>query len=361
MRKKFYNKFIIIIVVSIILALIISCNQDPSVGQEATLQAEEVETQSQNQQDGQLSLGEINAKISSLVNEVTPSVVSIQVEIITEGTFGQEEPQFGIGSGVILDEQGYILTNSHVVGEADTLLVVLDNGTLLEGTLIGADTVTDVGVIKIEAQDLQPAIFGSIENANVGEIVIAIGSPFGIQQTVTMGIISGKERTIPIATDQLPIVDAIQTDAAINPGNSGGPLVNINGEVIGINTIGVSPTGASAGIGFAIPIDTALNIAQQIIEYGRAVIPFMGVEMGPNITDVPGAFVEDVVQGAPAEKAGIEPGDVIVGYDDSEITTPSELLGQILRSNCDDVVTITLVRDGEAIELEVVLEECPIL
>ena len=191
-------------------------------------------------------------------------------------------------------------------------------------------------------------------------MVIAVGSPFGIAESVTLGIISGKGRNIPAATDTIPVVDLVQTDAAINPGNSGGPLINIRGEVIGINTLILSPSGASAGIGFSIPTDTAINIADQIIKYGRAVIPFIGVQMGQNISEVAGVLIAGIVEDSPAEKAGIESGDILVRFREKELKEPFDLLAQILRSNCNDVIQVEIYRNGEYLTLTLELLECPL-
>ncbi len=299
-------------------------------------------------------LEKLDMSISSLVERVLPSVVNIAVRT------GDSPESGGIGSGVIYTEDGYIITNNHVAGSAVEMLVTLSDGSNHEAELVGISEITDIAVIKIDAENLPTAQFASIEDQKVGEIVIAVGSPYGIQQTITMGIISGKGRNIPVSSDSLPIVDLVQTDTAINPGNSGGPLINTSGEVIGINTLVLSPSGASSGIGFAIPTDTAVNIANQIIEYGRAVVPFIGVEMGTNTTKIPGAYITDTVDESPAQKAGIEIGDILVKFREKEIKNPYDLLAQILRSNCDEIVEIEVYRDGEYISLEIELLECPI-
>jgi len=175
-----------------------------------------------------------------------------------------------------------------------------------------------------------------------------------------MGIISGKGRSVPATTDTIPIVDLIQTDTAINPGNSGGPLINTRGEVIGINTLILSPSGASAGIGFSIPTDTAVNIAKQIMEYGRAVIPFIGVQMGFNVSEIPGVLIDATVEDSPAEKAGLFAGDLMVKYGDKELKDPLDLLTQIIRSNCNDIVEVEIFRDGQYQTIILELLECPV-
>lgn len=299
-------------------------------------------------------LEELNLSISLLVDKVLPSVVNISV--LTD----IQEQSGGVGSGIIYNSEGYIITNSHVAGSAVELIVTLYDGSNHPAELIGFSDMVDIAVIKIEVEGLVPAEFASIDDQKVGEVVIAVGSPFGIEQSVTMGIISGKGRSVPATTDTIPIVDLIQTDTAINPGNSGGPLINTRGEVIGINTLILSPTGASAGIGFSIPTDTAVNIAKQIMEYGRAVIPFIGVQMGFNVSEIPGVLIDATVEDSPAEKAGLFAGDLMVKYGDKELKDPLDLLTQIIRSNCNDIVEVEIFRDGQYQTIILELLECPV-
>lgn len=299
-------------------------------------------------------LEELNLSISSLVDKVLPSVVNISA--LTD----IQEQTGGVGSGIIYNSEGYIITNSHVAGSAVELIVTLFDGSNHPAELIGFNDMVDIAVIKIDVEGLIPGEFASIDDQKVGEVVIAVGSPFGIEQSVTMGIISGKGRSVPATTDTIPIVDLVQTDTAINPGNSGGPLINTKGEVIGINTLILSPSGASAGIGFSIPTDTATNIADQIIKYGRAVIPFIGVQMGLNTTENPGVFVAETVDDSPAEKSGLLAGDLIVKFGDKELKDPLDLLTQIIRSNCNDIIEIEIFRDGQYQILMLELLECPV-
>jgi len=305
---------------------------------------------------GIITLEEFSKATSEVVKEVKPSVVNIRVMVKREDIFGEERIEEGLGSGVIYTADGYIITNNHVAGEAEELLVTLSDGSQYQAKLVGGDENTDIAVIKIDAKDLKVASFISSDNVEVGEIAIAFGSPFGLQQTITMGIISAKGRNIAISPDILPQVDLIQTDTPINPGNSGGPLVNSSGQVVGINTLIFSPSGASAGIGFAITSDTSVNIADQIIKYGRARMPFMGIEMVENETDMAGVYINNVIEGYPAEKAGMKKGDIIVEFDGIAVKTPYELLAQILRHNVGDVVQIKIYRDGDyqTISLELV-------
>ncbi len=294
-----------------------------------------------------ITLEEFSKSISEVVKEVKPSVVNIRVRVKREDSFGEEHVEEGLGSGVIYTNDGYIITNNHVAGEAEELLVTLSDGSQYQAKLIGGDKNTDVAVIKIDEKGLKAASFTSSDNVEVGEIAIAFGSPFGLQQTITMGIISAKGRNIAISPDILPQVDLIQTDTPINPGNSGGPLVNSSGQVVGMNTLIFSPSGTSAGIGFAITSDTSVNIADQIIKYGRARIPFMGIEMGENETDIAGVYVNNVIKGYSAEKAGIKKGDIIIEFDGVAVKTPYELLARILRHNVGDEVQIKIYRDGD--------------
>ncbi len=305
-------------------------------------------------------MAELDRAVSSIVKRIAPSVVNIKVKITKENIFGDDIQGEGLGSGVIYDSRGYIITNNHVAGEAEELIVTLWDGKEYDAELIGGDKNTDIAIIKIEDGDLKAASFTFIEEVEVGEVVIAVGSPFGLQQTVTRGVISAKGREITISPETLPMVNLIQTDAAINQGNSGGPLVNSDGKVIGINTIILSPSGGSAGIGFAIPSDTVVNIADQIIEFGRARIPFIGVEMADNQTEVAGIYIQEVLEGYPAEEAGIEPGDIITSLDGEAVKSSFDLFAHILKRNVGDIVEIKIFRDNREQIITVQLVEAPI-
>jgi serine protease Do len=310
-------------------------------------------------ESGSATLAAFDEAISQLAQKVMPSIVNIRVKVMQEDYFGNQQEQEGVGSGVIYSSDGYIITNNHVAGNAKEMFVTLSDGTEYPAKLIGADKNTDIAVIKIEVQNLKPAIFTSIENVKVGEIAIALGSPFGLQKSVTMGVISALGREIAVSADTLPMVDLIQTDATINPGNSGGPLVNSEGQVIGINTMIYSTSGSSAGVGFSIPTDTAINIAGQIIKYGKARLPVMGVEMGDNTTDTKGVFVKTVTSGYPAEKAGIKSGDIITELNGKKVETQYELFAQILRQNVGDSLSVKVYRQGSYLTFNVELVERP--
>src|SRR4030066_1207472 len=256
-------------------------------GQSETARPGKESGQEVNQSPDSQEPAEINADIlsafdnavSGVADKVKPSVVNIKVTVDQRDIFGNVQEGNGVGSGVIYSSDGYIITNNHVAGNAKELVVTLNDGTENPARLIGTDKNTDIAVIKIDAAGLVPAEFTPTDSIKVGEMAIAIGSPFGFQQTVTVGVVSAMGRDVTVSSGSLPMVDLIQTDAAINPGNSGGALVNSDGQVLGINSMIYSTSGSNAGIGFAIPGDTALNIAKQLIENGVAKTPFIGIEM----------------------------------------------------------------------------------
>ncbi len=254
--------------------------------------------------------------------------------------FGQHaEPKIrrtnNLGSGVIVSPNGYILTNQHVIASADQIQVALHDGRTLQAHVVGSDPDTDLAVLKIQADHLPAIAFASSDQASIGDVVLAIGDPFGVGQTVTMGIISALRRShLGINTFE----DFIQTDAAINPGNSGGALVNTNGDLIGINSAIYSRSGGSQGIGFAIPSDLADEVMRQIIDHGAVIRGWIGVEVHDlpltlqkrwQLPDHHGAFIAGVLSKGPADLAGIEPGDVILQVNGSMITDAADLLNVI--------------------------------
>lgn len=369
-RKKFFNaKNTIIALVIIVVFLLGSISSigfisiinktSPTNILTSSTQNEEPQKLGASAGGGSATLEAFDEAISQLAQKVMPSIVNIRVKVMQEDFFGNQQEQEGVGSGIIYSSDGYIITNNHVAGNAKEMFVTLSDGTEYPAKLIGADKNTDIAVIKIEAQNLKPAIFASIENVKVGEIAIALGSPFGLQKSVTMGVISALGREISVSADTIPMVDLIQTDATINPGNSGGPLVNSEGQVIGINTMIYSTSGSSAGVGFSIPTDTATNIANQIIKYGKARLPVMGIEMGDNTTDTKGVFVKTVTSGYPAEKAGIKSGDIITELNGKKVETQYELFAQILRQNVGDSLSVKVYRQGSYLTFNVELIERP--
>lgn len=248
----------------------------------------------------------------------------------------QQEKQVSLGSGVIVSAQGYILTNNHVVEAADEIEVALTDGRKAIAKVVGADPETDLAVIKIDLDNLPAITLGHIEDARVGDAVLAIGNPFGVGQTVTMGIISALGR------NHLGILDAfenfIQTDAAINPGNSGGALIDANGNLLGINTAIYSRSGGSLGIGFAIPVNTVKSVMNAIIKNGHVVRGYIGVEpqdITPELAEsfglkkTNGAIIAGVLKGGPADKAGMQPGDVLVSIEGKAIADMADMMNQI--------------------------------
>jgi putative serine protease PepD len=314
--------------------------------------------------------------LSQAAAAVLPSVVSITFE----SNLGAGE-----GSGVIISSDGQILTNNHVVAQAadgGQLSVTFADGSKADARILGRDPATDLAVIKAEGKSgLKPAKLGSSGDLHVGDTVLAIGSPLGLEGSVSAGIVSALDRSITLSND-LPespfgnngeprstpsaVIDAIQTDAAINPGNSGGALINTDGEVVGINTAiaslagggGVGSQGGNIGVGFAIPIDSARSIAEQLVAKGEVTHAFLGVR----ITDAEsgnGAVIAQLDDGQPAADAGLQQGDVITKVDDTEITSGSDLTSAIRSHEPGDKVTVTYTRDGDQKTAEVTLGELP--
>lgn len=288
--------------------------------------------------------------------KVTPSVVNVAIEQIAVNRFtGQRQTvETGNGSGVIIREDGYILTNNHVVEDASRIIVTVGVQDM-EAEVVGLDPSTDLAVLKIAGSDYPAIDIGSSADLEVGEFVVAVGSPFGLEKTVTSGIISALQRTsfAEGTTDLTAYTNLIQTDAAINPGNSGGALVNELGQLIGINTLIQSPSGSSAGIGFAIPVDFAMSVAEQLITDGVAVHPYMGVSTSTideglatqfNLPVARGALVQFVEPGSPAEEAGIERGDIIISIEDRDIGGIEDVFGAVRENQVGDPISIVVIR-----------------
>lgn len=277
-----------------------------------------------------------------------------------------QPPSQGQGSGVIVREDGYILTNNHVVEGADIVTVEMSDNTKLEAKVIGTDPETDLAVLKIDRTNLTVAPFGDSDAIRVGDWVLAIGSPFGLDQTVTAGIISGKNRVQGIVDGGRGFEDFLQTDAAINPGNSGGPLVNLRGELVGINTAILSRSGASAGIGFSIPVQLARPVLNSIIENGEVRRGFLGAQVADVTPEVvqefglkigEGALIRGVLEGQPAANAGLQPGDVIVSTDGRKVTSSSRLVNYIASRPPGESVQMVVNRDGKVLDVKVDLQE----
>lgn len=303
--------------------------------------------------------------VIQVVEKVRPAVVNIQTRGFASDFFGQLFPQEGAGSGVIVSEDGYILTNHHVIRNATQIRVRLLDGTELDGRVVGTDPPSDLAVIKVDGKGrkLPAAELGDSHALRVGQLAIAIGNPFGLGSTVTVGVVSALNRSI-----QVPgfIIDnLIQTDAAINPGNSGGALVNSAGQVIGINTA-IIPQ--AQGIGFAIPSSVARAVMEQLIRTGSVQRPFFGVvyvEVTRELAQAyglaadHGVLVQQVVPGSGAERAGIKPLDIIVEMQGKRIEGASDFQREILQRRVGDVLTVTVVRGGQRLQLQVRLGPRP--
>lgn len=327
---------------------------------------------------------------AAIVKKVKDAVVHIRVERLVQGQgnsnnsfdffneelerlfpgrrFPQQNPRFrqeGLGSGAILDKRGYVITNHHVVGDADKIIVRLSDGTEVEGKLIGTDRPSDIAVIKIESENLKVIPIGNSDDIDVGESVIAIGNPFGLSQTVTFGIISAKGRSGVGITEY---ENFIQTDAAINPGNSGGPLINLKGEIIGVNTAIYTRSGSYNGIGFTVPINMAQSIMNDLIETGTVSRGYLGVGIQDvdsalakrfGLKENRGVMITSVLNDYPADAAGIEVGDVVIGLDGKPIQNMNEFRNKIALARSNTTVELELIRKGKVQKIKVTLAERP--
>src|SRR5665648_746358 len=330
-----------------------------------------------------LALESFSNSIADIAERVGPAVVNIDtVRMVDQNSpFFSEDPIFrqffgdqfknysktipqkGTGSGFIISQKGYILTNEHVIHKAEKITVTLSDGREFDGKVIGSDLDSDIAIVKIESDDLPIVALGDSDKLRVGEIVVAIGNPYGLQQTVTMGVVSAEDRSIPV--EEHTYRNFIQTDAAINPGNSGGPLLNTKGEVVGINTA-IIPF--AQGIGFAIPINIAKKNIDDLINFGKVLRSWLGVyiqEVTPEIakqfnqTEAMGVLVGDVVKNSPAEAAGIKTGDIIKKVNNEEVNSPEELQNKIGNIEIGKEVNIEIVRNSETISFVVKIGEMP--
>ncbi|MGB3635629.1 MAG: trypsin-like peptidase domain-containing protein [Rubrobacteraceae bacterium] len=315
--------------------------------------------------------------VAQVASQVEPSVVQVNVSNIQTTPFGEQEQQGGLGSGVIYRQDGYVITNNHVVQGAEQVNVALADGTTVQGEVIGGDERTDIAVVQTERGDLPAASFQTNQAPTVGQLAVAIGSPSGFESTVTAGVISGLNREISPQVagggQQIPsLVDLIQTDAAISPGNSGGALVNRSGEVMGINVAYLPQTQSGqpvAGLGFAIPADTAASVADQLIETGEVSTAYLGIglaDLSPQDAeqfDLPvdsGAIVTNVEPGSAADNAGIRTEDIITTVDETPIEDSGDLLAALRDYQPGDTAQITVVhRNGSEETLSATLDERP--
>jgi len=290
------------------------------------------------------------------------SVVEITVTTSSSGSGGTSPfgaPQQGSGTaqgtGFVIDSNGDIVTNHHVVENATSIKVTFADGTTADAKLAGSDATTDLAVIHVDvnSSELHPLAFGDSSALQVGDAVVAIGDPYGLENTVTAGIVSALDRTITSPNNH-PIGGAIQTDAAINSGNSGGPLLNLSGQVIGVNSQIESSSGGNIGIGFAVPSNTVKKVVAQLIADGKATHPYLGVKLGDS-SDPAGAKVGEVASGAPADKAGLQNGDVITAVDGTAVTSSDQLIAVLAADSPGDQVQLTVSRGGSTQRVSVTL------
>jgi S1-C subfamily serine protease len=299
------------------------------------------------------------------VDKVGKSVVNIASVRMLQDQLFRVFPVEGVGSGVVIDEKGYILTNYHVIDDAERLKVTLTDGRVLRGRVVGSDEVTDLAVIKVEAEQPLPAAeLGDSDGLKAGQIVMAIGNPFGLTggPAVTAGIISSLNRSIQARSG---VLELIQTDAAINPGNSGGPLVNTKGQVVAINTANMP---YAQGIGFAVPVNTAKSILKELIEKGRVTRPWIGVasmKVTPQLAryyGLPaseGALIAQVEPYSPADDAGLRKGDIIEGIDGNRIEDPTQIASHVRKKQVNDQLTLTVNRYGRQLQVSIQVDERP--
>ena len=333
------------------------------------------------------TLNESHSFVANVASKVSPSVVRIDIERELEtdefetdlldpllrdllgdlGTLPKKER--GQGSGVIIDNSGLVLTNAHVVERVDRVIVTLQNGNQVDGTIVGTDQVTDLALVKIkEFPGLKSAKLGDSEDIQVGDWAIALGTPYGLESTVTLGIVSSLHRDINTLGFSDKRLDLIQTDAAINPGNSGGPLINSNAEVIGINTLVRS--GPGAGLGFAIPINLASKVTSQLLTNGEVIHPYLGAQLvllneriakehnqDPNalivLPERSGALVQSVIPQSPAEEGGLRRGDLVIYAEGNEINDPKALLMQVENAQIGKPFQLEVVRNNKEINLSI--------
>ncbi|OPY79783.1 MAG: putative periplasmic serine endoprotease DegP-like precursor [Syntrophorhabdus sp. PtaU1.Bin153] len=363
---KRYRQYLVMVVVSLVTLFLVSAG--PAKGQAA---------------EKARGAADLSTAIIQVAKKNIPAVVHIEVtgqqEVITPSLPFEDDPFFryffglpkgpkkykkelkGLGTGMIYDARGHILTNYHVVGGATKIEVVLSNGSKYSAKLVGSDPKTDLAVIRISTKERLPYVtFGDSDKVQVGEWVVAIGHPRGLDQTVTQGIISAKHRAG--ITDPSSYQDFLQTDAAINPGNSGGPLLNLRGEVIGVNTIIVSGSGGFEGIGLAIPSGIALHVAKLLIAHGKVERGWLGVSVQDatqenakalGVAARKGALIADIVKGGPADRAGLKKGDIVTGYQGKEISNGAGLRNEAATTPVGSDARVTIIRDGKKQDLTI--------
>jgi len=370
-----------------------SSTSNVSPAQQTTPQALEDSTDTKGNGRSLMPTAEDTNFVVEVVKKVKPAVVQINTSKTVRnqrsrtfndpffrrffGEAGPREPQErtveGIGSGFVINSNGQILTNAHVLNKADTVTVLFSDGRSAEGKVLGADPVTDIAVVQVQGNNLPKVELGSSAQVQPGQWAIAIGNPLGLQETVTVGVISATARSGSDIGVSDKRIGFIQTDAAINPGNSGGPLLNARGQVIGINTAII---GGAQGLGFAIPIDTAQQIAQQLITQGKVQHPYLGIQMVPltpeikqkinnnpnsdiRVTADQGIVIVGVVEGSPADVAGLRPGDIIQSINNQPVTKAEDVQQLLDKSGVGSQLQIALQRNTQTLELVVTPKALP--
>jgi len=371
--------FIITSIIAGLAASLVILFVNPSLMSDKPLEIQEAPQRNfDNLGNGPVSYAEAVKKAApSVVNIYTTKITTQQITPLFADPFLQhffgnslsqtrKQRESSLGSGVIVDSRGYILTNNHVIEGADEIRIVLATGQTLQASIIGADPESDLAIIKVNHYSLPAITFSRSSNLQVGDVVLAIGNPFGVGQTVTQGIVSATGRNqLGINTFE----NFIQTDAAINPGNSGGALVNAHGELIGINTAIFSKSGGSQGIGFAIPADLARGVLEQIVESGHVRRGWLGIA-GQDITpqlaeayaldEVTGVLISGILENGPADKAGLRPGDIITQIDNQPLGSAFEILNVIATRRPGTEIVIQAHRGKQKLELKAVVKERPI-
>ncbi|HFD92090.1 MAG TPA: Do family serine endopeptidase [Gammaproteobacteria bacterium] len=316
----------------------------------------------------------VDAAAPAVVNIYTTKVITRRANPFFDDPFfrrffgtppPRQQRQTSLGSGVIINEEGYILTNNHVIDGSDEILVALHDERTVEASIVGTDPETDLAVLKISMKDLPSIIMGDSDQLRVGDVVLAIGNPFGVGQTVTQGIVSAKGRSqLGISTFE----NFIQTDAAINPGNSGGALINAYGSLVGINTAIFSRSGGSQGIGFAIPVTLVKSIMKQIIEHGEAVRGWLGVEIQTltpalaesfGLKDTKGIIIAGILRNGPADHAGLQAGDIITAIDGKAVIDANNALNLIAQAMPGETLSLRGLRNGQEFTIEATIGRRP--
>ncbi len=369
----FRHRVVVVVSVVVLAIVIVGCSLPSLVLPTAESPASATPTQARETPLPARPANELESQVEAVYTEAAPSVVFITSRIITYDFFMQAVPQEGTGSGFVYDDQRHIVTNYHVVENAESVSVTLASGETYTATIVGADPSTDLAVLQIDASNPpDPLPLGDSDRLRVGQFVVALGNPFGLERTLTVGVVSSLGRIIQ-SPDGRFIGEAIQTDAAINPGNSGGPLLDLEGRVIGVNAQIVSPSQASAGIGFAIPCNALRRVVPQLISQGHYPHPWLGVNLlgltpewiqafeqaGVTLGVESGLLVVEIVPGAPAEAAGIRAGERLVNIGNARIPVGGDIVTAIDGKAVSTVQDLTIYLDeerqvGDQVELTVV-------